>query len=59
MFEMKRKAKEETETPFVKNVRMLLEELIAFCNGKGNLIHVFFAEELRRAIENYNPLQIF
>ena len=32
MFEMKRKAKEETETPFIKNGRMLLEELIAFCN---------------------------
>ena len=41
MFEMKRKAKEETETPFVKNVRMLLEELIAFCNGKGNLMTHF------------------
>ena len=60
MFEMKREAKEETETPFMKNGRMLLEELIAFCNGEGNLIHVFFsAEELRRATYNYDPLQIF
>ena len=39
---------------------MLSEELIAFCNGKGNLIHVFFfAKELRRATDNYDPLQIF
>ena len=39
---------------------MLSEELIAFCNGKGNLIHVFFfAKELRRATYNYDPLQIF
>ena len=60
MFEMKRKAKEETETPFVKNGRMLLEELIAFCNIERNLIHVFFsAEELRRATYNCDPLQIF
>ena len=57
MFEMKRKAKEETETPFVNNGRMLLEELIAFCNGKGYLIHVFFSvEELKRAIDTYDPL---
>ena len=60
MFEMKRKAKEETETPFMKNRRMLLEELISFCNGERNLIHVFFsAEELRRATYNCDPLQIF
>ena len=60
MFEMKREAKEETKTPFMKNGRMLLEELIAFCNGERNLIHVFFsAEELRRATYNYDPLQIF
>ena len=39
---------------------MLSEELIAFCNGKGNRIHVFFsAKELRRATDNYDPLQIF
>ena len=39
---------------------MLSEELIAFCNGKGKLIHVFFsAKELRRATDNYDPLQIF
>ena len=60
MFEMKREAKEETETPVMKNQRMLLEELIAFCNGERNLIHVFFsAEELRRATYNCDPLQIF
>ena len=53
MFDMKRKAKEEIGTPFIKNGRMLLEELISFCNGKGNLIHVFFsAKELKRATDN-------
>ena len=31
---MKRKAKEEA--PFMKNGRLLLEELIAFCNGKSS-----------------------
>ena len=59
MFGMKREAKEETKTPFMKNGRMLLEELTAFCDGERNLILVFSAEELRRATYNCNPLQIF
>ena len=59
MFGMKREAKEDTETPFMKNGRMLLEELTAFCDGERNLILVFSAEELRRATHNCNPLQIF
>ena len=56
MFEMKREAIEETETTFMKNGRMLLEELIAFCNGERNLIHVFFsAEELRSKVFKPGP----
>ena len=50
---MKRKAKEEA--PFMKNGRLLLEKLIAFCNGKSNPIHVFSAEQLRRETYNYDP----
>ena len=50
---MKRKAKEEA--PFMKNGRLLLEKLIAFCNGKSNPIRVFSAEELRRETYNYDP----
>ena len=46
---MKRKAKEETT--FMKIGRLLLEELIAFCNGKCNPIRVFSAEELIRATD--------
>ena len=59
MFEMKREAKEETEAPFMKNGRMLLEELTAFCDGERNLILVFCTEELRKATYNCNPLEIF
>ena len=46
---MKRKAKQETS--------LLLEELIAFCNGKGNSIRVFSAKELKRATNNYDQRQ--
>lgn len=53
---MKRKAKEET--PFMRNGRMLLEGSIAFCNGKGNPIHIFSAEELKRT-SNYDQHQCF
>ncbi|KAL0005962.1 hypothetical protein SO802_013523 [Lithocarpus litseifolius] len=54
---MKRKAKEET--PFMRNGRMLLEGLIAFGNGKSNPIHIFSAEELRRATNNYDQCRHF
>ncbi|XP_065616212.1 LOW QUALITY PROTEIN: serine/threonine-protein kinase ZRK1 [Quercus suber] len=52
----KRKAKDQ-ETPFMKNGSLLLEELIAFCNGKSNPIRVFSAEELRKATHNYDRRQ--
>ena len=52
---MKRKAKYETS--LMKNGRLLLEELIAFCNGKANSICVFSTEELKRATNNYDQRQ--
>ena len=54
---MKRKAKEET--PFTRNGRMLLEGLIAFGNGKSNPIHIFSAEELKRATKTMTNVDIF
>ena len=41
----------------MKNGRLLLEELIAFCNGKANSICVFSTEELKRATNNYDQRQ--
>ena len=41
----------------MKNGRLLLEELIAFCNGKSNSIRVFSIEELKRAANNYDQRQ--
>ena len=43
----------------MKDGRLLLEELIAFCNGKSNPIRIFFAKELRRATNNYDQRQCF
>ncbi|WCJ43135.1 Wall-associated kinase family protein [Euphorbia peplus] len=50
--------KTRDETPFVKNGRMLLEELIASCNGKSNHIRMFCSQELNRATNNYHHEQI-
>lgn len=55
---LKRKAKDK-ETSFIKNGGLLLEELIALCNGKSNPIRNFSAEELRKATNNYDPSQMF
>ena len=54
---LKKKRKAKEETPFMKNGRLLLEELIAFCNGKSNPIRVFSAKELRKATNNYDQRQ--
>ena len=42
----------------MRNGRMLLEGSIAFCNGKGNPIHIFSAEELQRT-SHYDQHQRF
>ncbi|KAK6233164.1 hypothetical protein QUC31_009485 [Theobroma cacao] len=42
-----------------KNGGVLLEELIAFCDGKSNAIHHFSAKELLRATNYYDARQIF
>ena len=57
MFENEEKGKEET--PFTRKGRMLLEGLIAFGNGKSNPIHIFSAEELKRATKNYDQCRHF
>ena len=41
----------------MKNGRLLLEELIAFCNGKSHSISIFSTEELKRATNNYDQRQ--
>ncbi|XP_065853944.1 serine/threonine-protein kinase ZRK1-like [Euphorbia lathyris] len=50
--------KAQEETPFMKNGRMLLEELIASCNGKCNHIRTFSSQELNRATNNYHHEQM-
>ncbi|XP_065854034.1 serine/threonine-protein kinase ZRK1-like [Euphorbia lathyris] len=50
--------KAQEETPFMKNERMLLEELIASCNGKCNHIRTFSSQELNRATNNYHHEQM-
>ena len=41
----------------MKNGRLLLEELIAFCNGKSNPILVLSAEEFKRVSNSYDKHQ--
>jgi hypothetical protein len=41
--------KSKEETSYLQNGRMLTEELITFCNGKSNPIHMLSAKELRIA----------
>jgi len=56
---LKLKGEAKEETSFMKNGGLLLEELIAFCNGKSNPIRNFSAKELRKATNNYDPSQRF
>ncbi|KAA8536865.1 hypothetical protein F0562_029343 [Nyssa sinensis] len=51
---MKKKRDVKSEEIFMKNGRMLLEELVASCNGKCNPIHNFSAKELQKGTGNYN-----
>ena len=39
--------------------KLLLEELLAFCNGKSNPICILFAKELRRATNKYDQRRCF
>ncbi|KAK6243145.1 hypothetical protein QUC31_009554, partial [Theobroma cacao] len=50
---------EDGQTFFSKNGGVLLEELIAFCDGKSNPIRHFSAKELLRATNYYDAHQIF
>ena len=54
---LKMKMKVEEEMSFMKNGRLLLEELIAFCNGKSNPILVLSAEEYKRVTNSYDKHQ--
>ena len=54
---LKMKMKVEEEMSFMKNGRLLLEELIAFCNGKSNPILVLSAEEFKRVTNSYDKHQ--
>ncbi|KAF2299097.1 hypothetical protein GH714_030621 [Hevea brasiliensis] len=46
------------ETAFLINGSMLLEKLVAFCNGRCNPIRNFSAEELEKATNNYDKKQV-
>ncbi|OMP03339.1 hypothetical protein COLO4_10480 [Corchorus olitorius] len=49
---------EDGQTIFIKNGGALLEELIAFCNGRSNPIRHFSAKELSKATNNYDRRQM-
>ncbi|KAG5244820.1 Kinase superfamily protein [Salix suchowensis] len=53
---MRKRAKQET--PFMKNGRRLLEELIASCDGKCNPIRSFSAKDLQKATNSYDSGQL-
>ncbi|KAK6233163.1 hypothetical protein QUC31_009486 [Theobroma cacao] len=52
-----RRTQTKDEGPLLKNGSMLLEKLIASCNGKCNPIRTFSAEELSKATNGYNVEQ--
>lgn len=53
-----KKFEDNNETLFIKNGGVLLEELVAFSNGRSNPIRHFSAKELLRATNNYDRHQI-
>ncbi|KAJ9162511.1 hypothetical protein P3X46_022276 [Hevea brasiliensis] len=55
---IKRDKKPEMETAFMKNGGMLLEKLIASCDGKCNPLRIYPADELKRATNDYDPQKI-
>ncbi|XP_015582652.2 non-functional pseudokinase ZED1 [Ricinus communis] len=50
--------KAESERISLMNGRMLLEKLIASCDGRCNPIRIFSADELSRATDDYDPRKI-
>ncbi|CAB4290737.1 unnamed protein product [Prunus armeniaca] len=48
-------SKKESERSFLDNGSMLLEDLIASCDGKSNPIRCYSAAELMRATNNFDP----
>ncbi|XP_021282832.1 non-functional pseudokinase ZED1-like isoform X2 [Herrania umbratica] len=52
-----RRTRTKDEGPLLKNGSMLLEKLIASCNGKCNPIRTFSAEELSKATNGFNVEQ--
>ena len=48
------KDRKEKERAFFENGSMVLEKLIAFCNGKSISIRSFSNEELKQATNNYD-----
>ncbi|XP_068317781.1 serine/threonine-protein kinase ZRK1-like [Pyrus communis] len=45
----------ETESSFLKNGSILLEDLIASCEGKSSPIRTYSADELVKATNNFDP----
>ena len=45
---------ERKKRAFIENGSMVLEKLIAFCNGKSIPIRSFSDEELKQATNNYD-----
>ncbi|WRX24943.1 Serine-threonine/tyrosine-protein kinase [Theobroma cacao] len=56
---LKVKRHEDNQTFFTKNGAALLEELIAFCNGRSNPIRHFSTNELLTATNYYDANQMF
>uniref|UniRef100_A0A2P2K7B4 Protein kinase domain-containing protein n=1 Tax=Rhizophora mucronata TaxID=61149 RepID=A0A2P2K7B4_RHIMU len=54
----KRKDEAEKERLFLKNGGLLLEALVASCDGKCNPIRSFSSEELMKATNNYDPQRV-
>ncbi|XP_022751989.1 non-functional pseudokinase ZED1-like [Durio zibethinus] len=57
-FRIRATLKSKEEKAFIRNGSILLQQLIAFCNGKCNPICGFSAKELKRATNNYDLRQL-
>lgn len=49
----------ERKRAFLENGSVLLEKLIAYCNGRPIPIRSFSTEELERATNNFDPCCVF